>query len=502
MTTSARPAASRPVLRPASPRRRRRVVWVRFAPLLVAGGLAFIGGLVVGAGGEDARRAAARDFTTAWQRGDYAAMHALLTPAAQRDVPLDRFAAAYRRAAGTSTLSAVEAGRPSDPGPDGVVRVPMTIRTRVFGTVQEPLALPMQDDEEGAYVQWQPHLVFPGLQEGEKLNRSTRVPPRAALQARDGTVLATGEARTGSAGVAAADIVGTIGPAPPERAAELRRRGIPLDTPVGLTGLEREFDVELTGRPGGELRAGDRMLAEVRPMKGNAVRTSIDVELQAAAVTALAGRLGGIAVMRPGSGEVLALAGIAYSAPQPPGSVFKIITLAGALQAGTVKPSDSLARPAGRGARGRRARERQRRVLRRQPAHLVRALLQLRLRADRRRARGREAGRGGREVRLQPEAVAGRGADVDAPARRGDRRRPRRRLHRDRPGPRARHPAGVRHGRRDDRRARDAAAAHAPQGRAAGEGAGDPAGRRPPGRQLHAHGRHLGHGDGGQPDSA
>jgi cell division protein FtsI/penicillin-binding protein 2 len=76
-------------------------------------------------------------------------------------------------------------------------------------------------------------------------------------------------------------------------------------------------------------------------MKGNAVRTSIDVELQAAAVTALAGRLGGIAVMRPNSGEVLALAGIAYSAPQPPGSVFKIITLAGALQAGTVKPSDS-----------------------------------------------------------------------------------------------------------------------------------------------------------------
>ena len=113
MTTSARPAARRPVLRPAAPRRRRRVAWVRLAPLLVAGGLAFIGGIVVGAGGEDARRAAARDFTAAWQRGDYAAMHALLTPAAQRDVPLDRFAAAYRRAAGTSTLAAVEAGRPA-----------------------------------------------------------------------------------------------------------------------------------------------------------------------------------------------------------------------------------------------------------------------------------------------------------------------------------------------------------------------------------------------------
>jgi penicillin-binding protein A len=44
-------------------------------------------------------------------------------------------------------------------------------------------------------------------------------------------------------------------------------------------------------------------------------------------------------VLRPSDGEVLALAGIAYSAPQPPGSVFKIITLAGALEAGVVRPS-------------------------------------------------------------------------------------------------------------------------------------------------------------------
>jgi peptidoglycan glycosyltransferase len=42
-------------------------------------------------------------------------------------------------------------------------------------------------------------------------------------------------------------------------------------------------------------------------------------------------------VVRPRNGEVLALAGIAYSAPQPPGSVFKIVTLAGALEAGVAK---------------------------------------------------------------------------------------------------------------------------------------------------------------------
>ena len=94
MTTSARPAARRPVLRPASPRRRRPVAWVRLAPLLIAGGLAFIGGIVVGAGGDDARRAAARDFTAAWQRGDYAAMHALL----DREAPTEK--PRLRRAAG------------------------------------------------------------------------------------------------------------------------------------------------------------------------------------------------------------------------------------------------------------------------------------------------------------------------------------------------------------------------------------------------------------------
>jgi peptidoglycan glycosyltransferase len=59
--------------------------------------------------------------------------------------------------------------------------------------------------------------------------------------------------------------------------------------------------------------------------------------VQRAAVEALAGRYGGIAAIRPRDGEVLGLAGIAYSAPQPPGSVFKIITLAGALEAGVAK---------------------------------------------------------------------------------------------------------------------------------------------------------------------
>jgi len=45
--------------------------------------------------------------------------------------------------------------------------------------------------------------------------------------------------------------------------------------------------------------------------------------------------------VRPRDGAVLALAGLAVSAPQPPGSTFKIITLSGALQNGIATPSSS-----------------------------------------------------------------------------------------------------------------------------------------------------------------
>ena len=44
-------------------------------------------------------------------------------------------------------------------------------------------------------------------------------------------------------------------------------------------------------------------------------------------------------MLDPRTGQVRALAGIAFSAPQPPGSTFKIITLAAALSAHVAKPS-------------------------------------------------------------------------------------------------------------------------------------------------------------------
>ena len=312
----------------------------RLAPLLAFATVAFGAGLLIGARHEPSERRLAASFTAAWERGDYAAMHALLSDAARGEVSLRRFSRAYTRAAEVATLTGVRAARPREGG-DDEVEIDVSAATRIFGTITGRVVLGVQERADGTPgVMWRPEHVFPGLRGGERLRRETRMPPRAAIQSRDGATIAEGEARLSGLGPLAAEVAGRIGPAPPERAEELRRRGVPAETPVGLTGLERAFDERLAGTPGGTLRAGSRMLASSEPRPGGAVRTTIDPEVQEAAVTALAGRFGGIAVMRPSDGEVLALAGIAYSAPQPPGSTFKIVTLAGLLDAGLVERSE------------------------------------------------------------------------------------------------------------------------------------------------------------------
>jgi peptidoglycan glycosyltransferase len=306
----------------------------RLTPLLIAAAVAFAGGTYAGARHEDDGRRQVREFTEAWARGDFPAMYRQLSADARRRATLKRFARTYLTAKETLTLQTVVPGNLERD--DAGYTVPVALRTQVFGTLSGPLTLPVSEGEEGG-IEWRGHHVFPGMRPGQELTRTSELAPRGDLLARDGTVLASGEARTGDAGPSAADIVGRVGPIPPERAAELSTRGVPPGSLVGLTGLEREFDARLTGTPGGELKLGGATLARARPEQGRPVRTSIDLRVQDAAVTALAGRFGGIAVMHPRTGEILALAGIAFSAPQPPGSTFKIVTLSGALEHRVVK---------------------------------------------------------------------------------------------------------------------------------------------------------------------
>jgi cell division protein FtsI/penicillin-binding protein 2 len=297
--------------------------------------LALFAGLIAGGRHVPPEHRTVAAFARAWDDGNREAMYALLSDAARGRTTRERFERTYREAAETITLERVRTGTPRG------TTVPIVLETRLFGDLQGELAVPTGEREDAdPGVDWRAALVYPGLRQGEKLRRETTLPERATIQARDGTPLARGPERTSDLGPLAAEIAGRIGPAPPERAAELEALGIPPGAAIGLTGLEREFDTRLRGTPGGTLYAGDRILAQRKPIRGRAVRTTIDPTVQRAAVEALAGRYGGIAVVRPRDGEVLALAGIAQSAPQPPGSVFKIVTLAGVLEAKVAKRSD------------------------------------------------------------------------------------------------------------------------------------------------------------------
>jgi cell division protein FtsI/penicillin-binding protein 2 len=325
--------------------RRRRLV-TRTLPLALVAIVAFVVGAAAGVPGSPEKDAANR-FAAAWAAGDYAGMYRELNDASRETTTIAEFRSAYREAAETATVRALEAGSAHDPtSADGseLVPVPLTITTVAFGSVEDELELPIA---EGG-VAWDPSLVFPGLRKGEHLENQIELAPRAPILAADGTPLAEGPAdeREHPLGTAAIDITGEVGTPSEGEMETLARRGFSADTPVGTSGLEQAFNARLAGKPGGSLLAVDasgskvRVLAQGKPQAGAPVKTTIDPGLQESAVSALAGRAGGIAVLDARNGDVRALAGQAFSAPQPPGSTFKIVTTTAALQKHLVSLDD------------------------------------------------------------------------------------------------------------------------------------------------------------------
>lgn len=299
--------------------------------------VAFLMGAIVGAGhGSSYTRTLAEQFAQSWARGQWGAIYADLAPRSRRGLSPTALAAIYEQAQRTATATARKVlGRPRE-AKGGAMIVPVLTRTRLFGTVRASFRLRFSGRGEAMKVLWSRSLQFPGLRSGETLTRQMQMPPRAALLTREGSVLASGPAeaageRGSPLGAAASAIVGTIGPIPADRRAKLEAEGLPPNAIVGLTGLERTFDAQLRGVPGGRLLAGARVIATAKPKAAPNVRTSISAGVQTAVATALGGLYGGVVALQPSTGQVLGVAGIGMDATQPPGSTFKMVTSTGLL---------------------------------------------------------------------------------------------------------------------------------------------------------------------------
>jgi peptidoglycan glycosyltransferase len=319
--------------------------------MIALAGVAFVIGAVAGASHSPSySHTLAERFTAAWATSDYAGMYADIDASSRRQLTPGEFANVYRSALTTATATGMRVtGKPQD-AKNGEVEVPVRVQTHLFGTLTSVFMLPLQGSGSDVRVAWSRSLDFPGLHSGEQLSRHTTLPRRAALLARDGTVLAEGAAseagqRTSPLSSTASAVVGSVGPIPAARIQTLEAEGVPTDGIVGVSGLELALDSSLRGIPGGELLAGGgqsggvtRVLASATPRAASAVRTTVSPAIQRAAVTALGGQLGGIVAMAPATGQILAVAGIGLDDLQPPGSTFKMITLTGVLQAGLANP--------------------------------------------------------------------------------------------------------------------------------------------------------------------
>ena len=171
--------------------------------------------------------------------------------------------------------------------------VPMRVHTRLFGTLALSSSLKVVGSEAGQRVAWSHSMAFPGLEPGEHLSRQTNLPRRATLLARDGSVLAeSGTARKARRacsplGEFATAVVGSVGPVPAARRAELsRRRGSHRTRSSASAAWSSRSTTACEGCPeascsrSAHSRVARPACSQPRRRRGSGVRTTISPAVQ------------------------------------------------------------------------------------------------------------------------------------------------------------------------------------------------------------------------------
>lgn len=174
-------------------------------------------------------------------------------------------------------------------------------------------------------------------------------------------------------GHSASHVIGYLGMLSLEQLQSPEFSDVPRESFTGQFGVEKVYDAILRGNAGKKIIEVDALgsimkIARIqRPVKGTDIKLTIDVDLQVEAERSLSGKAGAVVAIKPGTGEILAMAsapsfdpnefvrGIkegdwkklikdpenpllnrALQSRYPPGSTFKIISAIAALEEGLV----------------------------------------------------------------------------------------------------------------------------------------------------------------------
>ena len=274
------------------------------------------------------RRAAlavGRKFLADWPAKRYDDMTAL---AAAGDDPGTSYRALDRRLM-TTTVEVV----PGVLAKDGR-HLPFAVHLQLkgLGRLDWQTALELTKAPNGWRVLFRSDAVYPGLRNGQRLERSTPIITRGQLLDRHGAPI-----RAMSADLAS-NVLGAVD--------------------GSRTGLERLYDAKLTGTSGGRVDlldggTGQRtVIKDFPPAPAGTVTTTLDLGMERAARAALARAPGRAALVAvdTATGEVRAVAnkpviGVTTAfASEAPGSVFKIVTATAALLSGRT-PASSVSCP-------------------------------------------------------------------------------------------------------------------------------------------------------------
>ena len=204
----------------------------------------------------------------------------------------------------------------------------VTVTLRGLGDFSWSTDVETAKGSRGTHVVFRSRTVHPALTNGLVLTRSAPLAARGQLTDRHGVPL-----RAASADLAA-NVLGSAG--------------------TTKTGLERLYDADLTGSSGGEVQVAERgsgrivsVLKRFDPKPAGNVSTTLDLDIQRAAEAALAGLAGQAALVAldARTGEVRALANRPVAGlpaalrDEAPGSTFKIVVAAAALDRGLTPAS-------------------------------------------------------------------------------------------------------------------------------------------------------------------